>query len=187
MRAIAVEHTDIPTRTRELSVQQLQQCLPELVALLCDTVDAGASLGFLPPLSSDESRRYWLSLRAQIEAGARSVFASFCADRLVASGQLALPPWPNARHRAEIQKVCVARELRGRGIGHSLMRAMHAAAADRGRTLLLLSTRSGGPAESFYESLGYRTVGVVPGYSAGAEGERYDALTMFKRLDEGSA
>ena len=62
-----------------------------------------------------EARRYWLSL------GRSSEEAPGCSSprtwRTVwpGTGQLALPSWPTARHRAELNKVMVATALRGTG------------------------------------------------------------------------
>jgi ribosomal protein S18 acetylase RimI-like enzyme len=157
--------------------------LSSLVVLLQESVNEGASLGFLPPLSADEGERYWRSLAPELDAGTRSLFGVFRANGVIGTGQLSLPSWPNAGHRAEIQKVMVATAARGRGVGRALAEALHAAARERGRSLLVLNTRRGEPPERFYRALGYQEVGVIPGYSAGPAGERYDNLTLFYDLD----
>src|SRR2546423_8510447 len=129
----------------------------ELVAfidLLQDAVDAGASLGFLAPLPRDAARRYWLSIRDEIQSGSRVLLAARAHGRIVGTGQLALPPWPNARHRAEVQKLVVDGALRGLGIGQALMAALHEAALARGRSLVILGTRAGGRPEAVYHRLG---------------------------------
>jgi acetyltransferase len=89
---------------------------------------------------------------------------------------------PNARHRAELQKLFVATALRGSGVGRSLMAALHETARQHGRSLLFLNTRRGDPAEGFYKGLGYREVGVLPGWTIGPVGERYDHVTLYKEL-----
>jgi len=167
---------------RVIASTEVEALLPALVEVLRESVNGGASLGFLPPLTREDGRRYWLSLQAELRGVSRPLFAACLADRLVGSGQLALPRWPNARHRAEVQKLLVAAAFRGRGIGRALVRAMHKAARQRGRTLLLLNTRRGDPAEAFYRRLGYREAGVVPGYSVGPVGEAYDNVAMYRLL-----
>src|SRR5262245_43083969 len=102
--------------------------------------------------------------------------------RLVGSAQLALPCWPNAPHRSEVQKVLVAPGKRGQGVGRSLMAALHGVAWQQGRSLLILNARQGGPAVGFYKGLGYQEVGVVPGYTVGPAGERYDNVTLYQQL-----
>ena len=139
-------------------------------------------MGFLPPLTATEGRDYWLSLRPELEAGSRLLLAAFADDRLVGSGQLALSSSPAARHRAELQKLFVASTLRGQGVGRLLLAALHDAARQRGRSLLLLNTRRGQPAENFYKGLGYREAGVLPGWSVGVAGERYDHVTLYQEL-----
>jgi GNAT superfamily N-acetyltransferase len=172
----------MPPNIRSISFTELERILPALVDLLRDSVNAGASLGFLPPLTHDEGRRYWLSLRADLQAGARVLLAAFSEGRIVGSGQLMLPSWPNARHRAELQKLFVAAGLRERGVGKALMDALHVEARQRGRSLLLLNTRRGEAPEGFYKGLGYREVGVVPGYTRGPGGERFDNVTLYQDL-----
>jgi acetyltransferase len=167
---------------RMVAPTEIEELLPALVELLRESVNAGASLGFLPRLTPDEGRRYWLSLRADLRGGSRLLFAAYGSDRLLGSGQLVLPPWPNARHRAEVQKLLVAAAERRHGIGRRLVHAMHDSAWQRGRSLLLLNARRGDPAETFYKRLGYREAGVIPGYTVGAAGEAYDNVAMYRLL-----
>jgi acetyltransferase len=172
----------MPPTVRLVPSTEIEKLLPALVDLLRESVYGGASLGFLPPLTHDEGRRYWLSLRAELRAGSRLLFAAYGSDRVLGSGQLVLPPWPNAQHRAEVQKLLVASAHRGHGIGRRLVHAMHDGAWRRGRSLLLLNARRGDSAETFYRRLGYREAGVIPGYTVGAAGEVYDNVAMYRPL-----
>jgi acetyltransferase len=167
---------------RLVSPLELDAHLPALVDLLRATIAGGSSLGFLPPLAQDAARDYWLAVRRDLQAGTRLLVAAFEDDRVVGSGQLAIPIWPNAHHRAEVQKLFVAGALRGQGVGRRLMTALHDAARERGRSLILLSTRRGGTTEDFYKGLGYREIGVIPGYSVDVAGERYDNVTFYQEL-----
>lgn len=161
---------------------ELEHLLPALVVLLRESVNGGASLGFLPPLPHYEARRYWLSLGPELRGGSRLLFGAYVGDRLAGSGQLALPSWPTARHRAELNKVMVAAALRGHGIGRRLLQAIHDSAWQRGRSLLVLNARRGDPAETFYRRLGYREVGVIPGYMLGPAGKACDNISMYRSL-----
>jgi acetyltransferase len=171
-----------PPRVSLITSTQVDDLLPALVDLLVETVNGGEPLGFMPPVAPVECRNYWLSLRGELRAGSRLLFGVWVADRLAGSGQLALPRWPNARHRAEVNKVLVATALRRQGIGRCLLGAMHEAALERGRTLLLLNTRRGGRGEGFYRGLGYREAGMIPGYAVGPKGEAHDSLLLYKCL-----
>jgi GNAT superfamily N-acetyltransferase len=178
----------MPPTVRVVASTELEHLLPGLVELLRESVNSGASLGFLPPLTHHEARRYWLSLGPELRGGARLLFAAYVADRLAGSGQLALPSWPTARHRAELNKVMVTAGLRGHGIGRTLLQAIHDLARQRGRSLLVLNARRGDPAETFYKRLGYREAGVIPGYMIDAAGEACDNITMYRSLGaEGDA
>jgi len=172
----------MPPTVRVVASTELEDLLPALVELLRESVDGGASLGFLPPLPHHEARHYWRSLRPELRGGSRLLFGAYVADRLAGTGQLALPSWPTARHRAELNKVMVATALRGHGIGRRLLQAIHERAWQRGRSLLLLNARRGDPAEAFYKRLGYREAGVIPGYSVGSAGEAYDNVAMYQLL-----
>ena len=167
---------------RAISAADLDCVLSPLTELLRESVDAGASLGFLAPLSYEDARDYWWSLRPELQAGSRLLLAAYAEDRVIGSGQLALPKWSNATHRAELQKVFVATAMRGQGVGRRLMTGLHDAARAHGRSLLLLSTRHGEPTEEFYKGLGYREVGVIPGYMYGPGGKRYDNLVLYQEL-----
>ncbi len=48
------------------SPEQARNTLPALVHLLQDAVDNGASIGFLPPLSDEVARAYWLETIAEV-------------------------------------------------------------------------------------------------------------------------
>ncbi|MES2303971.1 MAG: GNAT family N-acetyltransferase [Gemmatimonadota bacterium] len=174
----AAQHT-----LRQLAAVDIPVYLPALAELLRESVNAGASLGFLPPLAAVDARQYWLSLRQELHDGSRILIAAFVGGRLIGSGQLALPDWRNGKHRAELQKLMVASALHGRGIGSSLVRALHTTAQRHGRTLLVLHTRHGEPPEEFYRRLGYHTVGIVPGYTTGPAGETFDSALMCARLE----
>jgi len=110
------------------------------------------------PITHAAARDYWISLIGELEAGSRILLVASGDDIVVGSGQLELSQRPNSPHRAELQKLFVDRASRGQGIGRLLVRALHDAAREKGRTLIRLSTRHGEPAEEFYKSLGYKEV-----------------------------
>jgi acetyltransferase len=88
----------------------------------------------------------------------------------------------NAAHRAEVQRVAVAADARGQGIGRRLMAAIEAAAHERGLTLLWLTTHDETDACAFYESLGYTKLGVMPSYSRRPDGKLWPGAFYFKDL-----
>ena len=123
-----------------------------------------------------------MKIGPELRSGARVLLVARDGDRIVGSGQLAFAQSPNSRHRAEVQKLFVSRDMRGLGLGRQLMDALHVIARAHARSLILLNTRVGAPAEQFYRALGYREVGVVPGYAMGHAGERYDNVSFYLEL-----
>jgi GNAT superfamily N-acetyltransferase len=171
-----------PIIVRTVTALEMVGILPDLVELFAETVNNGSPLGFLQPISHTTARSYWVSLIPELEAGSRLLLVAFDGDTVVGSGQLALSQRHNSPHRAELQKLFVGLASRGRGVGRTLMHALHAAARQHGRTLILLSTRHREPAEKFYKSLGYVTVGVIPGWTIDRAGNRYDHVEMYRDL-----
>jgi len=166
---------------RTVRPDEFPSLVPALVDLLVDTVDDRAPLGFIPPVVPAAAWKYWIGLGPELAAASRLLVGVFRDGWVAGSAQLSLPSLPNARHRADVQKVFVARTLRGRGVGAALMTALHASARERGRSLLLLNARRN-VADRFYKPLGYKEVGVIPGYSLGSNGVRVDTASLYVEL-----
>jgi ribosomal protein S18 acetylase RimI-like enzyme len=167
---------------RQLSTLEFVAVLPDLIDLFLETVNGGSPLGFLAPITRETVRDYLISLFPEVEAGSRLVLVAYRNNVVVGSGQLALSLRSNSPHRAELERLFVERASRGQGIGTSLMHGLHSLSRQNGRTLILLNTRRGELAEAFYKGLGYREVGVIPGWTIGAGGERYDHVTLYLEL-----
>lgn len=156
--------------------------LDDLVALLQNCVDAGASIGFLPPLSDEEAAAYWQSREAVIRAGAGIALVARWENQLVGSVQLGLELRANGNHRAEVQKLMVHTDFRRRGIASALMDAIEAAARQHQRTLLVLDTRRGDPSEQLYLERGYTRAGIIPHYAINADGSFSDTTFYYRLL-----
>jgi GNAT superfamily N-acetyltransferase len=167
---------------RRLTDADALNVLPELVALLQDAVDGGASVGFLPPLSADAAEAYWRGTLGELADGTRLLLVAVDGAAVVGTVQLSLAMKPNARHRAEVQKLMVLRSARNRGIGRRLMARIEDAARASGRTLLVLDTETGSPAESLYRKCGYTLAGVIPGYALSADGTAHPTSLFYHIL-----
>jgi len=165
---------------------ELEGTAPMLTSLLYQVVNSGSSLGFFPPLSALEAHNYWLTLAPELHNGTRLLLVAFTPQGPAGAAQLVLSSSPSGSHRAEIQKLFVANEVRGNGVGRALVTALHYAARRSHRSLIVLNTRRGEPAEAFYRRLGYREVGVIPGWTVGPRGERYDHVTLYHELAHAS-
>lgn len=147
--------------------------------LLVDVVRGGASVGFLDDLTVDEAERWWQGFL--VRDGQRVLVARDGAD-LLGTGTLVLAAMPNGRHRGEIAKLLVSPRARRRGVGRLLLRALEDAAVEEGRTLLVLDTVTGSPAQRLYESAGWSVVGVVEDYAAMPDGSLAPTTVMSRRL-----
>jgi GNAT superfamily N-acetyltransferase len=187
MRLIPLTPPAMSLEIRPLGVAELDAELPQFITLLQDAVQTSPGLGFHPPLGDVVARAYWRSVRCEIEAGGRLLLAAYRDGRLVGSGQLQWASWSSGRHRAELQKLFVDSTLRNGGVGAALMRALHEAALRHQRSLIILNTRHGAPAVRFYKRLGYREVGVIPGFARDRDGEPLGTLILYQDLADAAA
>jgi acetyltransferase len=157
----------------------------ELVEILVDCVDGGASVGFLPPLAASEAAAYWRTVCAALDDGSRVLLvAGPQGGPAVGTVQLDLAMRPNGLHRAEVVRLLVHRRARRAGLGRALMVAVEQEARRRGRTTLVLDTREGDPSERLYQSLGWQRVGVIPRYARSAGGTLDGSAFYYKLLEE---
>lgn len=153
----------------------------DLVELLRDGVDGGASMSFIAPLDAGLAQRFWAKVAGEVEAGRRVVLGAFEGDRLVGSVQLSLDMPPNQPHRVDLQKMLVHSGLRRRGLGRRLLAAADDAVRAAGRSLIVLDTVRGSDAESVYARCGYTRVGVIPGFALNHDGSALADTVLFYR------
>lgn len=165
-----------------LSDEQAKPLLPQLVALLRDSVNGGSSVGFLPPLASEAAEEYWLETFNELTQGKRILLVSREAGDVTGAVQLALVTKQNGLHRAEVQKLLVHTRFRKRGIARALMGAAEEAARKAGRTLLVLDTEQDSIAEQLYVKCGYTRAGVIPHYALGADGSLISTVVFYKLI-----
>ncbi|MEV7888127.1 GNAT family N-acetyltransferase [Streptomyces sp. NPDC002817] len=156
--------------------------LDALAGLMVDTVDGGASIGFLGPLDHAEATAWWKERAAGVAAGSLAIWAAHDGEQVVGTVGLAFPDKPNSRHRAELVKLMVHRDARGRGLGRRLLTTAEEAAAAAGVTLLHLDTETDSPAEHLYTTAGWTRAGVIPDYAADPAGVLRPTTLYFKQL-----
>lgn len=76
---------------------------------------------------------------------------------------------------------------RKRRIGRALIQMVIDNASNKGRNFLFLEVRHGNPAYSFYNNLGFSQIGRRKNYYTGADGRKFDAITMRLLLNRQSA
>jgi len=168
-----------------LSADTAASRLPELGRLLHACVHGGASVSFVLPYSQEDAQAYWRGkVLPAVAGGTLHLWVACHEGRIAGSVQLDTDTPPNQPHRAEVRKLLVHPDFRRRGIARRLLLEAHAMAARLGRSLITLDTRTGDSAEPLYTSLGYRTVGVIPGFSRDPfDAAKLDGTTiMYKAL-----
>ncbi|MDA2808773.1 GNAT family N-acetyltransferase [Nocardiopsis suaedae] len=154
-----------------------------LADLLTATVAAGASLGFLAPLDTARAAAWWRSRRPAVDDGSLRVWAApGPGGRILGTAGLAFSPMPNGAHRAEVVKVMVHPDARGRGLGRTLLHAAEQGAARAGVSLLVLDTEVGSAAERLYGGAGWTPAGVIPDFAADPHGVLRGTRIYYKRI-----
>ncbi|MFI8890181.1 GNAT family N-acetyltransferase [Streptomyces paradoxus] len=165
-----------------LDAAQLLEVAGELAELLTGTVNGGASVGFLAPLSRADALAWWEERAVDVAAGRLVVWAALDGGRVLGTVSLAFPGKANSRHRAELVKLMVHPDARGRGLGRGLLTTAEEAAAAAGVTLLHLDTETGSPAEHLYRSAGWTPVGAIPDYAADPGGVLRPTTIYYKHV-----
>jgi len=166
---------------RRLTAAEARAAQHRLAAILQDAVHHGASVGYLAPLASEDAIAYWASIIDALATPHRILLVAEVGKEIAGAVQLVLETRPNGSHRAEVSKLLVHTDYRGRGIARALMLRIEEEARAAGRTLLVLDKQTGEPAEALYDRLGYVRTGVVPGYAAFPDG-RLGATTFMHKL-----
>lgn len=154
--------------------------LAGLADVLVDCVEGGASVSFMAPFPREAAVAFWRRVADDVTPGKRLLLIAEDEHGICGTVQLILDLPPNQPHRADLAKMLVHRRARRRGLGAALMRAAEAAACERGRTLLVLDTVTGGDGERLYARLGWTRVGEIPNYALLPEGG-FCSTTYFYR------
>ena len=166
------------------NADQALEILSDLVVLLQDVVNAGGTIGFMPPISNEEASTYWQDVIQTLRGPLRVLVVACDGEAVIGSVQLDLCGRSNGLHRAEVMKVMVHSKHRKKGIGAQLMRAIETQAKLEGRSTLVLDTREGDDGVRLYERQGYEVAGVIPEYARSADGNLHATVYMYKLLGE---
>lgn len=159
-----------------LTPSEVRLHAPALGEVLADAVRGGSSVGFVAPLSPADAAAFWAS------AEGLDVWAAWDGDRPIATIALARATTGNGAHRAEVRKLIVHRDARGRGVARALLKTVEEHSRRTGVTLLVLDTETGSPAERLYASEGWTRVGEIPGFALSASGVPSSTTVFYKEL-----
>ena len=166
---------------RELDADDALAYLDDLVEMLRDSVDNGASVNFLADVSTDELTDFWLQSINEQRLGNRLLFTAMTDEHVVGTTMLIFATQPNQPHRAEIGKMLVHSAHRRKGIAGRLLATAEAAARVRGRTLLMLDTVKDSSGERLYIAAGWTLFGVVPDHALLPDGTP-EATSFFYKV-----
>ena len=169
-------------RCRRVRPEEAELIAPALARLHEDAFRAGMALGMLESIGPEPLEHSYREVVAALDERERLLLVVEQEGAILGMAQLARSGAMNAEHRAEVQRVAVADNARGNGIGRQLMAAVEEAARECGLTLLWLTTHEGSAACTFYEALGYTKLGVMPGYSRRPDGTLWPGVFYFKEL-----
>jgi ribosomal protein S18 acetylase RimI-like enzyme len=172
----------LPSSIRISALAAGPAVITALSEILVEAVAQGGSVSFMHPLAAESADGFWTESLARAESGGRVVLGAWDDNLLVGTVTLDLATPPNQPHRAEIAKLMTRVSHRGRGIARRLMIEAERIAVERGRTLLNLDTAAEGGAAGLYEAMGYRRVGIIPGYALKPRGGLVGTVIYFKPI-----
>ena len=167
---------------QRLTADEARGALSQLVALLQDAVQDGASIGFTQPLHADVAEQYWQDVFREVAQGSRILLVTQRGGVIVGSVQLGLCTRPNGLHRAEVQKLFVHTRWRRQGIARALMVTIEQQARAARRSLLYLDTEPHKPAAAMYEQTGWIQAGEIPGYACSPDGHLHGTVFFYRTI-----
>lgn len=166
----------MPFQIRAVNSLNSQQ-IAELSQVLIACVEAGASVGFMLPLTVAKAQAYWQTVASSLQQGERLVFlAESDSGEIVGSVQIVLAQPENQPHRADLCKMLVAPKARRQGLA-----AAESGAQAQGKTLLVLDTANP-EAERVYERGAWQRCGLIPDYALWPAGGLCATMLFYKKL-----
>ncbi|MEV4513607.1 N-acetyltransferase [Dactylosporangium sp. NPDC049525] len=150
--------------------------------ILADLVRGGAALGWVEPPSPAEVGELLAHVAAAARAGDGALRAAYVDGRLAGLGYWLRYTRPTHRPHADLEKLAVAGDVHGRGIGRALTAALIDDARRAGIEVLTLDARGDNSnALHLYRSLGFTEYGRLPGFVAVGP-RRYDKVLLMLDL-----
>jgi len=183
----------MPTSAAVFVASEHSHLTPYLAALHANCITHDATMAtFLPPLNHEKLLTWWKDRIAESNLGTRLIMLLLDENEpgnkakgheLVGVATMAMPESETGPFRGFIEKFFVSPKCRRRGYGRRLMAALEMQAVGRGKTLLMVDTEVGSPAEEFYKSLDFQVVGKIPKYGISpAGGPLRDETFFYKDL-----
>ncbi|CAL8577765.1 hypothetical protein XPA_003582 [Xanthoria parietina] len=137
---------------------------------------------FLPPLSHLKIHTWWQDRANEVISGSRDILFVMAPNKsgeVIGVVMLREAEAETGPFRGTVEKLLVSPDWRRKGVGRALMKGLEDVAREKGKTLLMLDTETGSPAEQFYPDLGYVKVGVIPNYGISPKDGTLKPETFF--------
>lgn len=165
-----------------LEIKEIDDHEQGLSLLLEDSVNNGASIGFLAPIEKNEVLNYWREVNHKLAQGNSRLWIAIREGKIVGSVQLSLVSKKNGIHRAEVEKLMVLTSARKQGIATLLMNELENFAREKDLRLLVLDTREDDVSELLYSKIGFVRVGVIPSFALSSNGNYDGTAIYYKKL-----
>ncbi len=165
-----------------LEIKEIGDHEEDLLLLLEDSINSGASIGFLSPVEKNEVLNYWREVNHKLAQGNSRLWIAIQEGKVVGSVQLSLVSKKNGVHRAEVEKLMVLTSARKQGIATLLLNELENFSKQNGLRLLVLDTREGDVSELLYSKIGFVRVGVIPSFALSSNGSYDGTAIYYKRL-----
>ena len=168
---------------RTISPENEREAIVPLSVILSQCVQQGASIGFLLPFDVEQANLNWQQVYEKVHAQTIVLMVAEQDGIIIGTVQLHFDLPDNQAHRADVAKLLVHPQHQRKGIATALMQRLEQEALLKGRTLLVLDTKTGENAEHLYSALGYVSVGMIPGFAQNPELDGFAATTiMYKNI-----
>lgn len=164
---------------RALSPAEARARRAELADIFVDSVEGGAQINFIAPMSREKADQWWDKAFPSHESGERIILVAERDGRLDGMVHVVFAGPENQPHRADVAKMLVHSRARRQGLGARLLAAAEEAARAAGKTLLILDTVEGREGHRLYLRGGWTMFGVVPGYSLEVDGSATTPVSFF--------
>ena len=162
-----------------------EHAVRQVTSLLGRLVDGGAALGWVTAPTTGEIGELVERPAAGAESGEAAAAIARHGDEITRFAYWTRYTRPTFRPHVDIEKVAVAPEAQGSGVGKGLMKALIQAARQHGMEVVTLDLRGDNTAAiGLYESLGFTRYGRLSDFVAVGQ-ERFD--TLLYSLDLRSA
>ena len=154
----------------------------ELLDLWVRVVNAGGTVGFVPPVTAEDVQLTAHQAFARTSAGLQDLAVAFEGDRVVGMGFLDHGEPPLAAHLGTVRRLMRTPELHGTGVGAVVLAALEQAALRHGLGRVTVEVRGGRGKEWWYEARGYTVDAALPD-RVRADGKPVEVVHMSKSLD----